>query len=122
MRSMVRAMRLKPTAKNTVGGTNSWNSLITNARRRDLDMNGFLGTRGRMPETQLELINPTPKVLRYFHGRQFIFGLIRTVLKIPSGSSQLTFCAKLLFSLQRAGERFGRDVHAVRGEGLGGHG
>src|SRR5271165_1711340 len=73
MRSMVRAMRLKPTAKNTVGGTNSWNSLITNARRRDLDMNGFLSTRGRMPETQLELINPTPKVLRYFHGRQFIF-------------------------------------------------
>ncbi len=25
-------------------------------------------------------------------------------------------------SLQRAGERFGRDVHAARGEGLGGHG
>ena len=25
-------------------------------------------------------------------------------------------------SLQRAGERFSRDVHAARGEGLGGHG
>ena len=66
MRSVVRTMRLKPTAKNTVGGTTSRSSLITNARRRDLGMNEFLRTRGRMSRAQLELTNPTPKVLRHF--------------------------------------------------------
>src|SRR5271157_6384451 len=55
MRLVVRATRLKPTAKNTVGGTISRNSLITNARRRDLGMNGFLSTRDRMSGAQLEL-------------------------------------------------------------------
>src|SRR5271165_5623424 len=42
MRLVVRSTRLKPTAKNTVGGTTSWSSLIRNARRRDLGMEGFL--------------------------------------------------------------------------------
>src|SRR5271165_4730918 len=73
MRSVVRTMRLKPTAKNTVGGTTSRSSLIKNARRRDLGMNGFLSARGRMSGAQLELTNSTPKILRYFHGRQLIF-------------------------------------------------
>jgi hypothetical protein len=50
---------LKPTAKNTVGGKTSRSSLITNARRRDLGMNGFLRARDRMSRAQLELTNPT---------------------------------------------------------------
>jgi hypothetical protein len=41
-------MRLKLTAKNTVGGKTSRSSLITNARRRGLGINGFLRVRGRM--------------------------------------------------------------------------
>src|SRR5208282_4836996 len=71
MRSVVRTMRLKLTAKNTVGGRISRSSLITNARRRDLSMNGFLRTRGRTSRVQLELTNSTQKVLRHFHGRQY---------------------------------------------------
>src|SRR5208282_6562476 len=70
MRSVVRTMRLKPSTENTVGGKTSRSSLTTNARRRDLGMNGFLSTRDRMSGVRLELTNPTPKVLRYLHGRQ----------------------------------------------------
>src|SRR5208282_780646 len=70
MRSVVRTMRLKPSTKNTVGGKTSRSSLTTNARRRALGMNGFLSTRDRMSGVRLELTNPTPKVLRYLHGRQ----------------------------------------------------
>src|SRR6516162_3333580 len=41
---MVSTRRLKPTAKNTVGGRTSLNSLIRNARTPDLDINGLLRT------------------------------------------------------------------------------
>src|SRR6476659_4908380 len=40
MSCVVRTMRLKPTAKNTVGGRISQNSLMTNASRRDLRIRG----------------------------------------------------------------------------------
>src|SRR5580700_2906986 len=66
MRSVVRMMRLKLTAKNKIGGQTSWSSLITNARRRGLGMNGFLRTRGRMSPAQLELNRPNPKSLETF--------------------------------------------------------
>src|SRR6266478_4309189 len=66
MRSVVRMMRLKLTAKNKIGGQISWSSLITNVRRRGLGMNGFLRTRGRMSPAQLELNQPNPKSLETF--------------------------------------------------------
>src|SRR5436190_15131551 len=39
---VVSTMRLKLIAKNTTGGRSSLNSLMMKARRRDLDMTGFL--------------------------------------------------------------------------------
>src|SRR4029077_12530482 len=66
MRSVVRMMRLKLTAKNKIGGQTSWSSLITNVRRGALGMNGFLRTRGRMSPAQLELNQPNPKSLETF--------------------------------------------------------
>jgi hypothetical protein len=57
---------LKLTAKKKIGGQTSWSSLITNARRRGLGMNGFLRTRGRMSPAQLELNQPNPKSLETF--------------------------------------------------------
>src|SRR5271157_1979068 len=105
MRSVVRTMRLKLTAKNTIGGRISRSSLIKNARRRDLGINGFLSTRGRMSGGATRTYQPNPKSLETF-----------------SFGSDLTLSAKFLSSLERARERFGRDVHAARGEGLGGHG
>src|SRR5215469_12767160 len=44
MRLMVSTRRLKPAAKNTVGGKISLNSLIRNARTPGLDINGLLRT------------------------------------------------------------------------------
>jgi hypothetical protein len=37
-----------------------------------LGMNGFLSTRRTMSGAQLELTDPTPKILRYFHGMKSV--------------------------------------------------
>jgi len=64
-------MRLKPTAKKTVGGTTSRSSLIRNAERPDLDINRFVraftaDTRG---VTQLTIAHP--KSQEEFHRDDF---------------------------------------------------
>src|SRR6516162_2850883 len=83
MRLMVSTSRLKPVAKNSVGGQTSLNSLIRNARTPDLDINGLLRTFAPDIPDAARPYDFTSKVPRkIFTGTMILTSFTRSLRKI----------------------------------------